>query len=146
MVLPQRPCLCRRHHCEKPPEYIIRCLQDTAGSEEWHEGHRMHAYGPRNDGLHSAIHRAFRITEAAPTELSFGDSDDTGTTILTDMQLLQPEDPRSEYEALWLTMIGEKLNEGWRVAYSDGCGRDNHNLHACHREDRRGQRAPQEGT
>ena len=54
------------------------------------------------------------------------------------MQLLQPEDARSEYEALWLTLIAEKLDEGWRVAYSDGCGRDNHNSFACHRENRRG--------
>lgn len=54
------------------------------------------------------------------------------------MQLLQPEGPRSEYEALWLSMIGQKLDEGWRVAYSDGCGRDNHNSFACHKEDRRG--------
>ena len=54
------------------------------------------------------------------------------------MQLLHPEDARSEYEALWLTLIAEKLDEGWRVAYSDGCGRDNHNSFACHREDRRG--------
>ena len=64
--------------------------------------------------------------------------DDTSKAHLTDMQLLQPEDTRSEYEALWLAMIGEKLGEGWRVAYSDGCGRDNHNSFACHREDRRG--------
>ena len=34
--------------------------------------------------------------------------------------------------------VGEKLDEGWRLAYSDGCGRDNHNSFACHREDRRG--------
>ena len=54
------------------------------------------------------------------------------------MQLMEPEDPRSEYEALWLTMIGEALDEGWRIAYSDGCGRDNHNSYACHRGDRRG--------
>lgn len=35
-------------------------------------------------------------------------------------------------------MIGEKMDEGWRIAYNDGCGRDNHNSFACHREDRRG--------
>ena len=35
-------------------------------------------------------------------------------------------------------MIAQKLGEGWRAAYSDGCGRDNHCSFACHREDRRG--------
>ena len=80
----------------------------------------------------------FRLTTAEPDELSYGDRDDTGSTQLRDMQLIQPEGTRSEYEALWLAMIGQKLDEGWRTAYSDGCGRDNHNSYACHREDRRG--------
>ena len=78
------------------------------------------------------------VTEAEPEELSFGDRDDRTTTHISDMQLIQPEDPRSEYKALWLAMIAEKLDEGWRTAYSDGCGRSNHNSYACHREDRRG--------
>lgn len=71
----------------------------------------MYARGTRADGLHGAIHRAFRITEAEPEELSFGSRDNLTTAHISDMQLIRPEDPRSEYEALWLTMIGEKLDE-----------------------------------
>lgn len=114
---------------------IITILGSTRKGEMWHEGHRMYAYGPHDDGLHDTISRAFRVTTAAPDELSFGDRDDTGSTPLTDIQLIQPEDPRSECEELWLTMLGEKLDEGCRLAYSDGCGRANHNSFACHRED-----------
>ena len=98
----------------------------------------MFAYGPKKDDLYDSISRAFRSTIAEPQELSYGDRDDTDKTHLMDMQLIQPDDTRSKYEALWLTMLAEKLDEGWRLAYSDGCGRDNHNSYACHREDRRG--------
>ena len=109
--------------------HIRQCLGEQTASEAWHEEHRMYAYDPRHDGLHSAIQRAFRITDAEPEELSYGDRDDTGTTHLTDMQLIEPEDPRSEYEAFWLTMISEKLDEGWRTAYSDGCSRQPQLIH-----------------
>ena len=109
-------------------------LKSTRQGDKWHEGHRMYAHGPHSDGLHNPISRSFRATIAEPGELSFRDCDDTGNTALTDQQLIQREDPRSEYEALWLTMLGEKMDEGWRLAYSDGCGRANHNSFACHRE------------
>ena len=63
----------------------------------------------RVDILHSAIQRASRVAEAEPEELSYSDRDDIGAAHLMDMQLMEPDDPRSEHEALWLTMIGEKL-------------------------------------
>ena len=106
--------------------------------ETWHDGSRMYARIPQEDGLHGAIHRAFKIMEADSEELSFGDRDDLVTTHIHDLQLLQPEGPRCEYEALWLTMIAQHLDEGWRVAYSNGCRRDNHHAYACYRVDRRG--------
>ena len=108
--------------------------------DKWQEGYKMYAYAPTVDGLHTPIERAFRATTAEPHELSYGDRDDTSKAPLRDMQLIQPEDQRSEYEVLWLSMLGEKLDKGWRLAYSDGCGRDNHNSYACHRENRRGEK------
>ena len=52
----------------------------------------MYAYD-KNDGLHSAIHRAFRITTGEPIELSYSNRDDLTMTHLSAMQLLQPEPP-----------------------------------------------------
>ena len=37
----------------------------------------------------------------------------------------------------WLARIGERLDEGWRVAYTDGCGREGHTAYAYHRTSRR---------
>ena len=62
----------------------------------------------------------------------------TSTIHLTDTQVLYREHARSEYKALWLAMLGDQLDEGWRLAYSDRCGRNNHNSYPCHREARRG--------
>lgn len=42
---------------------------------------------------------------------------------------------RSEYRALWIAMLEENLDEGQRLAFTDGCGRQVHHSFLCHRTD-----------
>ena len=66
------------------------------------------------------------------TELSIGDMHLTHTTALTDMQLIPVDHPDSAYAAFWAARIGNKLDEGWRTAYSDSTRRDNHHTAVSH--------------
>ena len=97
----------------------------------------MYVYPWRVDGLHCPIQRAFRATEADATSLSYGNREDLTVIALTDLQLIDPRDTRSEHKVPWLTRIDEKLDEGWRLAYTDGWGQEGHTAYACHRDFRR---------
>lgn len=63
------------------------------------------------------------MTTADPHELSWGDRDDRSVHALGDLEILQPSDSRSEYKVLWMARLAERLDEGSRLAFSDGCGR-----------------------
>lgn len=52
------------------------------------------------------------------------------------MQLIDPEFHEAKYQALWLTKIGTRLDDGLRVEYSDGTSRDNQAAAAIHSQNR----------
>ena len=114
-------------------------VEEAPTEDHWQDGSRMYAHAPGQDGLHSPIHREYRVTTADSHKLSWGDRDDRSSYALSDMQVLHPSDRRSEYSVLWMAMLGEKLDEGWRLAFSDGCGRQGHHCFTCHRTMRRGE-------
>lgn len=62
------------------------------------------------------------------------------------MQLLQPQNTQSEYEALWLTLIVERLDEGRRIAYSNGSGKNDHVDNATDKTAGEVRKLPVEGT
>ena len=54
---------------------IWHILETQHSGDKWHKGHKMFSYGPKVDGLHNPISRAFRLTgtTAEPDELAYGD-------------------------------------------------------------------------
>ena len=83
-----------------------------------------------------------------PTELSYGDRDDTDPlpTALTDMQIMDPKEEQSKDAPRWLASISALMEEGWRAVYSDGTGRAGHADAAAHIQERRGGPPRTQGT
>lgn len=85
------------------------------------------------------INRAFRAaTGFNSTNLSFGNCDYYKPSSLTPITLYKPSDPYSNTKGGWAAKIGRMLDEGWRVCYTDGTGRQGHAASAVTSEDRRG--------
>lgn len=115
--------------------YVRTIVDRTPIRDAWWNGGRIYAYALDRDGLHCPVPRAYGMTTADPHELSYRDRDDLGSCALLYMQLPHPKDGRSEYKALWMALLGAKLDEGCRLAYTDGCGRQGHHSYVCHRTD-----------
>lgn len=58
------------------------------------------------------------------------------------MQLIEPGHLDSTFTGYWAARIGTKMDEGWRTAYSDGSGCDNHHAAASHTTSRRADEQP----
>lgn len=88
---------------------------------------------------HNIIKRVFRAATAFELDnLSFGNSNYSNPSSLTLNVLYDPLDPYSKTKGGWAAKIGGMLDEGWRVCYTDGTGRQGHAASAMFSEDRRG--------
>ncbi|KAF8415586.1 hypothetical protein EV426DRAFT_663716 [Tirmania nivea] len=80
------------------------------------------------------------LPESNPNDLSllsWGDSLSSRSSSLIPRPLLEPDDPFSGDKGRWQAKIGSLMEEGWRICYTDGTGRDNQHASAFYSEDRR---------
>jgi len=90
------------------------------GFPPWHDG----TGGPQAT-LESPITAAFHLTAiASPEEISWGDAQSHRKGQLKLISLLQPQDPRSREKGYWAASLAQLVRDGWKLAYSDGTGRD----------------------
>jgi len=72
-----------------------------------------------------------------PEERSYGKRDDTSHTSLIDFTIMDPSEERSKTKAFWALGLEALKEEGWRVSYTDGSGRDGKVAGGVFSEDRR---------
>jgi len=72
----------------------------------------------------SPIAEAFYKTTIHTEERSYGNRDDNAPTSLIDLTTLEPQDERSKHQAYWAAGLNNLLDEGWRICYTDGAGRE----------------------
>ena len=77
--------------------------------------------------------RRFSATENTDIQ-----ADITAASPITFLETCDPQDQRSESKAHWEALIGNLLEQGWRVAFSDGTGREGHYAAGLWSSDRRG--------
>lgn len=58
--------------------------------------------------------------------LSFGDREDRSQPPLRYMELFDPQDKRSEHKAHWAGKLGKLKDQGFRLVFTDGTGREGH--------------------
>ena len=84
------------------------------------------------------IAEAFYKTTIHPEERSCGNRDDTTPTSLIDLTILEPQDERSKHQAYWAVGLSNLIDEGWRLCYTDGTGREQQVAAGVYSEDRKG--------
>ena len=84
------------------------------------------------------IAEAFHKTTIYLEERSLGNCDDTVHTALTDLTILAPQGERSKHQAYWDVRLNHLLDEGWRLCYTDGTGREGQVGAGVYSHDRRG--------
>jgi len=84
------------------------------------------------------IAEAFHKTTITPEERSCGQSNNTATTPLIDLTILEPQDEKSHTPGYWQAGLGTLLDEGWRVCYTDGTGREGETAAGVYSHDRKG--------
>jgi len=105
----------------------------SPGHTEWHDGTGREGF--KTEG---PINSAFYLTPINhPEERSYGDRHDTAAAPLTHYPLIDPRDERSKSKAYWAGTIGGRMEEGWRIGYTDGTEANGLAASGVHSEDRR---------
>ena len=60
----------------------------------------------------------------SPQELSMGNREDRTSPPLIDARIFDPQDDRSKSKTHWLAALAQRRQEGFRMVYTDGSGKD----------------------
>ena len=88
---------------------------------DWYNGRGHPTTRRRAHSIAEAFYKCAAISE--PEERQYGNREDTTPTSLLDLTILEPTDERSKHQTYWASGLGNLLNEGYRVCYTDGTGR-----------------------
>lgn len=85
----------------------------------WYDG--TSPFLRRDSGITEAF---YKTTADNPAEFSYSNRDDTRSFALINEPIMDPASEQSKILGYWAGSIGGILDEGWRVCYTDGTGRD----------------------
>ena len=91
---------------------IRRFLEGPPTKDAWHSNNPMKD-PTGGDNLDSPILAAFSLTFTDKDSLSFGNREDTGISYITEIPLLNADDPYSMTKLPWLAKIAELLEQGF---------------------------------
>ena len=78
--------------------------------------------------------------------LSFGAREDTSTAPITTLATFDLQDEGSKSKAHWAALLSSYLEQGWRLAFTDGTGHEGHHEAGLRSTDRRGSKDRYDGA
>ena len=107
-------------------------------SVSWHDGRGAPTTHSRP---HPIAETFYKTGIDRKEERSYGNRDDCTPTSLTVLTILELQDQRSKHQAYWTAGLSNLLDEGWRLCYRDGTGREGEVAAGVYSEDSRANNA-----